>query len=112
MGDEMTIPPDARGVKFVMLRQQHHDRAATYFGTQDFDRLFVVHALDPQVHADLASELAERRIFWLTIPDVVDDIYAWYQTHPRRAAMSRSPTGDLLHLLFGLCRFSPPRQPS
>lgn len=29
MGDQMTIPPDAGGVKFVMLRQQHFERAET-----------------------------------------------------------------------------------
>ena len=40
MGDQMSIPLDARGVKFVMLRQQHYERAETYFGTQDFVRLF------------------------------------------------------------------------
>ena len=108
LGDRMSIPADARGVKFVMLRQQHYERAETYFGTQDFDRLFVVHALDPPVRANLATVLVERRIFWLTIPELVTDIYAWYQTHPRRAALRRSPTGDLLHLLFGLCSFSPP----
>ena len=102
MGDERTIPADARGVKFVMLRQQHFDRATTYLGTNDFDRLFVVHALDPQARADLAPILADRRIFWLTIPELIDDVYAWYQSHERRAALRRTLTGDLLHLLFGL----------
>jgi hypothetical protein len=76
-------------------------------GTQDFDRLFVVHALDPRVRVELGPVLAERQIFWLTIPELVADIYAWYQTYPRRAALRRSPTGDLLHLLFGLCRLGP-----
>lgn len=104
MGDQMSIPLDARGVKFVMLRQQHYERAETNFGTQDLDRLFVVHALDPRERVELGPGLAERRIFWLIIPELVADIYAWYQTHPRRAALRRSPTGDLLHLLFGLCR--------
>lgn len=109
MGDQMSIPLDARGVKFVMLRQQHYERAETYFGTQDFDRLFVVHALDPRVRVEFGPVLAERRIFWLTIPELVADIYLWYQTHSRRAALRRSPTGDLLHLLFGLCRLGPVR---
>jgi hypothetical protein len=111
MGDQMSIPLDTRGVKFVMLRQQHFERAENYFGTNDFDRLFVVHALDPQVRSDLAAALAVRRIFWLTIPELLADIYEWYQRHPRRAALRRSPTGDLLHLLFGLCGFSPPSSP-
>ncbi len=56
---------------------------------------------------ELGPVLAERQIFWLTIPELVADIHAWYQTHPRRAALRRSPTGDLLHLLFGLCRLRP-----
>lgn len=110
MDGQMTIPLDARGVKFVMLRQQHFGRAESYFGTGDFDRLFVVHALDPQVRSDLTPELAARRIFWMTIPEMVDDVYEWYQHHQRRAALRRSPTGDLLHLLFGVCGFSPSRQ--
>lgn len=107
MVDGEFIPSGARGVKFTMLREQHYERAAAYFGTTEFDRVFVVHALDPLVRAELEPFLVERRIFWLTVPEVVADIYTWYQTHPRRAALRRSATGDLLHMLFGLCRFGP-----
>lgn len=89
-----------------MLRQ-HFERAESYFGTDDFDRLFVVHALDAQVRSDVAADLAVRRIHWLTIPELVSDVYAWYQAHPRRAAIRRSFTGDLLHILFGLGGLAP-----
>jgi hypothetical protein len=46
--------------------------------------------------------MAERRIYWMTIPELIEDVYTWYQHHPRRAALRRTLTGDLLHLLFGL----------
>ncbi len=77
MADGKFIARDARTVPFVVLRQQHYERAEAYFGTDDFDRLFVVHALDPQVRVELAPSLAERRILWLTIPELVADLYAW-----------------------------------
>jgi len=102
LGDDAWIPAGTRGVKFVMLRQEHADRAAAYFGTDDFDRLFIVHALDPRVRTELTALLAECRIYWMTIPELIGDVYTWYQSHPRRAALRRTLTGDLLHLLFGL----------
>jgi hypothetical protein len=101
-GDDSWIPAGTRGVKFVMLRQEHAERAATYFGADDFDRLFIVHALDPKVRTELTPLMAERRIYWMTIPELIEDVYTWYQHHPRRAALRRTLTGDLLHLLFGL----------
>lgn len=102
MGDQPSIPARTRGVKFVMLRQEHTERAIAYFGTNDFDRLFIVHALHPQIRTQLGPLLAAHRIYWVTIPELIRDLYAWYQVHPRRAALRRSLTGDLLHLLFGL----------
>lgn len=107
MGDDAWIPAGTRGVKFVMLRQEHAERAAGYFGTDDFDRLFIVHALDPKVRAELTPRLAELRIFWTTIPELIEDVSAWYQSHPRRTALRRTLTGDLLHLLFGLGGLAP-----
>jgi hypothetical protein len=38
----------------------------------------------------------------MTIPELIDNVYTWYQSHPRRAALRRTLTGDLVHLLFGL----------
>ncbi len=101
------IPAGTRGVKFVMLRQEHAECATAYFGTDDFDRLFIVHALDPRVRAELTPRLAELRIYWMTIPELIEDVYTWYQSHQRRAALRRTLTGDLLHLLFGLGGLAP-----
>ena len=101
------IPAGTRGVKFVMLRQEHAESAAAYFGTDDFDRLFIVHALDPKVRAELTPRLAELRIYWMTIPELIEDVYTWYQSHQRRAALRRTLIGDLLHLLFGLGGLAP-----
>ena len=107
MGNGGSIPAGTRGVKFVMLREEHFERARSYFGTDDFDRLFIVHALDPQVRPELSSWLSERRVFWVTLPELLEDVYEWYQAHERRAALRRTLTGDLLHILFGLGGFHP-----
>jgi hypothetical protein len=107
MGDGGSIPAGTRGVKFVMLRDEHFERARSYFGTDDFDRVFIVHALDPEVRSELGPWLVERRVFWVTLPELLEDVYQWYQRHERRAALRRTLTGDLLHILFGLGGFRP-----
>jgi hypothetical protein len=43
------IPKGTKGVKFTMLRQEHYEVATGFFGTSEFDRLFVVHAITPSV---------------------------------------------------------------
>lgn len=107
------VPKGTKGVKFTMLREEHFRRAAELFGTDDFDRLFVVHALDAATLADLAAPLRTHRIHWLTLPAVVADLLAWYRAHPRPAALRHAPTGDLLHLLVGFCGLAlPPAPPS
>ncbi len=103
MGDGVFVPRGAKGVKFSMLREEHFDRASTFFGTHDFDRLFVVHAIDVAVITGLATQLAARRIYWLTIPDVVRDLVSWYRTHDRPAALRNTLVGDMFHLLVGFC---------
>lgn len=104
MGDKPFIPVAAKGVKFSMLRQQHYEKATALFGTEEFDRLFVVHALDPQVRAELAPMLAERwRIHLVTIREVVGDLLPWYRSHKRPAGLRHTLVGDLLHLLVGFC---------
>lgn len=104
MAEHPFIPKGVKGVKFNMLRQQHYEKATTLFSTNDFDRLFVVHALDPQVRADIAPTLAERwRIHWVTIRELVADLLPWYKLHPRPAGLRHSLIGDLLHLLVGFC---------
>lgn len=116
MGELRFVPKDVKGVKFTMLRQQHYERATTLFGTDDFDRLFVVHALDPSVRAEVCPALAERwRVHWLTVPELVQDLVAWYRTYPRPATLRHFLVGDMLHLLLGFCRMdlppTPPTQP-
>ena len=106
------VPKEVKGVKFTMLRQQHYDKATALFGTDDFDRLFVVHALDASVRAESAPRLAEHRIYWLTIPELVDDLAIWYKTHPRPATLRFSFVGDLMHLLLGFCQLSLPERPN
>jgi hypothetical protein len=103
MGEHKSIPHGTKDVKFSMLREEHFQRATSLLGTDDFDRLFVVHAIDPHVVADLASELADRRIHWLTVPDVVRDLLEWYRAHLRPAALRHTLMGDVFHLLVGFC---------
>lgn len=112
MGDLPFVPREVKGVKFTMLRQQHYEQATALFGTVDFDRLFVVHALDAQVRRELGPRLAEHwRIHWITIPELVVDLEHWYGTHPRPATLRHSLVGDLLHLLLGFCQLSIPMKP-
>jgi hypothetical protein len=108
MGDGWFVPREATGIKFTMLRQQHYECAADLFGTEDFDRLFVVHALDTGIVGDLAESLRERRIFWLTVPQVTADLVTWYRAHPRKTSLRNTLVGDLWHLLVGYCRFGLP----
>jgi hypothetical protein len=97
------IPAGTRNVKFSMLRQQHFVKAADLFGTHDFDRLFVVHAIDQHALAAVSPVLRSHRIHWITIRELVADLLAWYRAHPRPSGLRHSMTGDLLHLLVGYC---------
>jgi hypothetical protein len=108
MGEERFLARGAKGVKFSMLRQEHFERATALFRTDDFDRLFVVHAIDPLTLAGLRSMLAERRIFWLTVPELLQDLVAWYRDHRRPAALRNTLVGDLFHLLVGFCKLDLP----
>jgi hypothetical protein len=109
MGVGLFVPRGTKGVKFSMLRQEHFEKATELFGTEDFDRLFVVHAIDDQVLGALNPRMIEQRIFWLTIPDVVHDLVEWYRHHKRPAALRNTLVGDLLHLLVGFCQLDLPR---
>jgi hypothetical protein len=108
LGTNPFIPLGTKDVKFTMLREQHFRRATDLFGTDDFDRLFVVHAIDPAALAALTPELKPRRIYWLTVPALVRDLFDWYQTHPRPSGLRNTLTGDLWHLLVGYCKLELP----
>jgi len=103
IGTDLTVPARVKGVKFTMLRKEHYDTAARYFGTDDFDRVFVVHALDLQSRQELCPALAQKRIHWLTVKEVVQDLYVWYTQHGRPATLRHSLMGDMWHLLVGYC---------
>jgi hypothetical protein len=104
MADGPYVPKGTKGVKFVMLRQEHFERATDFFGSDHFDRLFVLHAL--QAEAESLRMLAEKyRIHVLSIRDVVDDLYRWYVDHPRKAGLRHTLVGDLWHLLVSFCGY-------
>lgn len=110
MGPSGVIVRGAKGIKFTMLKEEHFDVAREFFETEDFDRLFIVHGLDTEVRETICRGLAEQhRIHWLTIPEMVQDLYCWYENASRaeRIAMRNVLTGDLFHLLVGYCRFHP-----
>jgi hypothetical protein len=107
MGSGLFIPV-GKEARFSMLRQQHYEKAAIFFGTTDFSRLFVVHALDPQVRAQVCPALAaQKRIHWLTIREVVTDLQCWYEQHANPATLRHTLMGDLWHLLVGYCGLKP-----
>lgn len=109
MGTQRFVPRSVPGtVKFSMLRQAHFEKAAAIFGTDDFDRLFVVHAIAPPAGSDVLARLTEHRIFWLSVPEVVADLVGWYRVHPRPTSVRTWLVGDLLHLLVGFCRLELP----
>jgi hypothetical protein len=102
-GDSLYIPAGQKA-NFTMLRQQHYEKAAALFGTTDFDRLFVVHALEPQVRSEICPSLAKnKRVHWLTARELVADLYLWYKGFNNRATLRHSLVGDLWHLLVGYC---------
>jgi hypothetical protein len=110
LGIHPFIPLATKDIKFTMLREQHYRRATDLFGTDDFDRLFVVHAVDPAILAALAPELEPRRIYWLTVPELVRDLLDWYRAHPRPSGLRNTLTGDIWHLLVGYCKLELPRK--
>jgi hypothetical protein len=107
-GEHGYIPIDAKGVKFSMLREQHLMKATDFLGTSDFDRLFVVHAVNPSVIAAHSEVFSANRIHWLTLPDLVRDLVAWYRGKSHATTLRNSLIGDLLHLLLGYCRLDVP----
>jgi hypothetical protein len=109
MVDKLYIPRGAKGVKFTMLRQEHFEEATSYFGSDGFDRLFVVHAVNPNVLRQNSELLAERRVYFVTVRDVVADLCQWYSDPKlRKAGLRHTLVGDLWHLLVGFCGCVPP----
>jgi len=104
MASGLWIPKRAKGVKFTMLRQEHHEVASETFSRgEDFDRLFVFHAVDRDLLGDHIGWLQERRIHLLTVQEVLRDLQAWYKEQKRPGHIRNALTGDLFHLLFGFC---------
>ena len=111
MAGNRYVPTGNTGqIKFSMLRQSHFEVARTLFGTEDFDRLFVVHAIDAGMLTAARAMLATHRIHWLTANEVVHDLTRWYRQHPRPSGLRHSLIGDLWHLLVGFCGFTPPQE--
>jgi type I site-specific restriction endonuclease len=81
------------GVETRMLRQQHYKTATAFFGTTEFHRLFVVHALDESVRQEICPGLANRRIHWLTVRELVADLLRWYENRDHRAPLSHTFMG-------------------
>jgi hypothetical protein len=106
------VPLGVTGIKFTMMKAEHFEIAKRFLGTSDFDRLFIVHALDDRTRSEICPGLAEKyRIHWLTIPEMVADLLHWYEGAERRERISLRNTvpGDLFHLLVGFCQFAPSR---
>lgn len=113
MADHPFIPRATSGpVKFTMLREAHFEVAQDLFGCDDFDRLFVVHAIDAATLADLRETLAAHRIHWLTIPALVADLRIWYADYRRPSGLRHQLVGDLWHLLVGYCGLDFPVGPN
>lgn len=103
--DNLYTPAGMR-VNFSMLRAEHYEEAKKIFGTDEFDRIFVVHALNENVKKNLCLKLKQKRIHFLTIKDVIKDIQSWYVNFEKKSTLRNIIVGDLWHLLFGYCRAS------
>jgi hypothetical protein len=103
VGGRRFVPAKAKDIKFTMLRQEHFEVAAQRFGSEDFDRLFVVHALERSARAEFTLRTRAIRVHWMTAPELVCDLETWYRTHSRATSLRNSLVGDLLHLLWGFC---------
>jgi hypothetical protein len=110
LGESKYVAAKTKGVKFTMLRQEHFEVAAKLFGSEDFDRLFVVHALDPGLRLQINARMRPIRAYWVTASELVRDLEDWYRTHPRASGLRNSLVGDLLHLLWGFCEFRLPER--
>jgi len=111
--NEGFIPLGTVDINFTMLKAEHFHVASKFLGTTDFDRLFIVHALDDTTRAEVCSVLATRhRIHWLTIPEMVTDLFHWYESVDKaeRVSLRNTLSGDLFHLLVGYCGFGPIKQ--
>ncbi len=102
LGDGLFIPADSpHKARFTMLKQQHYEVARDLFTTEDFDRLFVVHSLDQGVREHVSGSLMQKRIYWVTVSEVLRDLQLWYDQHQRPAGLRNTLIGDVFHLLFG-----------
>jgi hypothetical protein len=110
LAEARSIPRRVREVKFSMLRQEHFERASMLFGTDDFDRVFVLHALDQQTRGELAPVLTQRRVYIVTLREVMRDLMEWYVMHERPAGLRQTLVGDLIHLIVGFCGLRLPEQ--
>lgn len=108
LSDQRFVPADApQKVAFTMLKQQHFEVASGIFGSDDFDRVFVVHALSESVRKELEERLRQKRIFWVTVRELLGDLCDWYAKHKRPAGLRHTLTGDIFHLLIGYCGLKP-----
>ena len=113
LGDGLFIPAaHPEKIAFSMLKEQHFRVAETIFGTSEFDRLFIVHALSKAVRSQLTQQLREKRIYWMTVAELIGDLQEWYRGHKRPAGLRHTVTGDIFHLLFGYCGVQRPAAPS
>jgi hypothetical protein len=109
LGDDRFIPAShPHKVNFTILKQQHYEVARDLFMTEDFDRLFVVHALDSHVRETISESLRSQRIYWVTVRELLSDLQSWYVQHKRPAGLRNTLVGDLFHLLFGYCKVRMP----
>jgi hypothetical protein len=93
-----------------MLKQEHYEVASDIFGTDDFDRLFVLHAINMNDLVEHMPPLEENGIHLLTVKQLLHDLQSWYLAENQPAALRNDLIGDMVHLLFGYCGVRLPDQ--
>lgn len=107
IGDRPYAPAGTK-LKFSMLREEHYRVAEEIFGTDIFARIFVVHELKRELCASALDALRAHRIYLVTARDLVDDLIGWYRGCHNKPALRHTLAGDMLHLLVGYCKLTPP----
>jgi hypothetical protein len=107
MAGRQSIAAGTKDVFFTMLRDEHFEATRRLFGTDNFDRLFVVHAFEGARSEATSAGLAASRVFLLDTNSLIADLLQWYETSERKSGLRNSLIGDVWHLLVGFCRLRP-----
>ena len=102
--------PEGIKIRFNMLRKEHFEVAKNIFGTDDFQKILIVHKLNTTGEHTRNGEkfkeninnclntLKEHNIFFIEFNSILNDLYKWYRP---TSSLRNTFIGDSWHLLVG-----------